>query len=366
MKKIIVAISVLLIAALALSVAALGAPSNYAAYGVNTYYLGDPVKSSTNKIDGSFGTSEYVVSYKLPSAVYVDRNDKVLDAPADQSAVTSGIKVGLSYDVDFIYVAIQASLASVVSDVDYILKINDKEYTVSTTKTVVDEEGFKCKTLMNGTVFTGEFAIPNDSIGENYVVNDTYTLKITEVTKNNKGDVLNKSIWNVIKLTNKQKLDFILEETTPDYLVQSFVLGVRPSDMPVVSVTTEPVSVIVTTTPVTTEAPTTEAVTTETPTTEAVTTEAPTTEVVTTEAPTTDLVTTEAPTTEVVTTETPATEEVTTEEVTTDAVTTEAPTTEITVIGTEKGCKNSIGMMGIALVAALGTCAVVATKKKED
>ena len=68
---------------------------------------------------------------------------------------------------------------------------------------------------------------------------------------------------------------------------------------------------------------------------------------------------TEEVTTEEVTTEAPATEEVTTE-----APATEAPVTEPA--PAKKGCKGSIGMMGLALVATLGTCAVVVTKKKED
>ena len=76
-----------------------------------------------------------------------------------------------------------------------------------------------------------------------------------------------------------------------------------------------------------------------------------------TEEVTTEEVTTEAPTEEV-TTEAPVTEEPT------EAPTTEAPVTEPA--PTKKGCKGSIGMMGLALVATLGTCAVVVTKKKED
>ena len=340
MKKIIVAISMLLIATLALSVVAFGSSSNYSDYGVNTYYLGNPVVYAPN-VDGVFGSSEYAVSYNLSSAaVYVDKSieENVLKYPADQSAVTSGIRVGLTYDVDFIYVALQANLANVVSDVTYTVVIDNTPYTLSLS---FDDStvSYKSKSTLSGTLFTGELAIANNSISPALIVDDTYTLKIIELTKNSKGEELNKSIWNAVKLTSNQKLE-LNQNPTPDYLVHSFVLGNPSSAKPSVSVSQEAVGVA-TTAPVTTEV---------------VTTEAPTTEVVTTEAPTTEVVTTEAPTTEVVTTEAP----------TTEPVTTEAPTTEITVIGTEKGCKNSIGMMGIALVAALGTCAVVATKKKED
>ena len=352
MKKIIVAISMLLIATLALSVAAFGAPSDY---GVNTYYLGNPVVYAPT-VDGVFGASEYVVSYNLTSAaVYVDSSTgvsagKTLDAPAAPSSVTSAIRVGLSYDVDYIYIGIQASLANGVSDVTYTVDVDNKTYTLSTTADL-SAITYKSESTLSGTVFSGELAIPNDSISLALTVDDTYTLKITELTKDNKGADLNKSIWNAVKLTSVQKFEL---NTTDDYLVHSFVLGNPSSVKPSVSVSQEPIGVPttapVTTEPVTTEAPTTEPVTTEAP-----TTEAPTTEPVTTEAPTTEAPTTEIPVTEAPTTELPEP---------TDAPTTQAPETEP--VAPEKNCKNSIGMMGIALVAALGTCAVVVTKKKED
>ena len=56
--------------------------------------------------------------------------------------------------------------------------------------------------------------------------------------------------------------------------------------------------------------------------------------------------------------------EVETDEVTTGEVTTEAPTTEAP--AEEKGCGGSVGIAGLALVAALGTCTVFVAKKKED
>ena len=49
---------------------------------------------------------------------------------------------------------------------------------------------------------------------------------------------------------------------------------------------------------------------------------------------------------------------------TTDAPTTEAPVTEAP--AEEKGCGGSVGIAGLALVAALGTCTVFVAKKKED
>ena len=346
MKKIIVAISMLLIATLALSVAAFGAPSDY---GVATYYLGNPVMYSP-VVDGTFGASEYVVSYNLTNAaVYLDSSNKVLEVPADSSAVTSNIRVGLSYDVDNIYVALQASLAASVSDVIYTVEINDGTTTYSYTLSPSFDDStvsYKSESTLTGTLFSGELAIANNSITVNghvgtgdptYAVKDTYSLKITELTKNTKGAELNKSIWNAVKLTSIQKLEL---NTIENYLVHNFILGNPASANPAVSVSQEAVGV-----------PTTEPVTTE-----AVTTEAATTEEITTEAATTEEITTEAATTEEITTEAPATD-----------APTEAPTTEIPVINEPKGnCKNSIGMMGIALVAALGTCAVVATKKKED
>ena len=69
-----------------------------------------------------------------------------------------------------------------------------------------------------------------------------------------------------------------------------------------------------------------------------------------------------------------ATEEVTTEEVTTEVPATEVPTTEVLateapttdVVEEEGGCGSTVGIAGLALVAALGTCTVLAAKKKED
>ena len=99
----------------------------------------------------------------------------------------------------------------------------------------------------------------------------------------------------------------------------------------------------------------------ETPTTEEPTTEEPTTEEPTTEEPTTEEPTTEEPTTEVEETEEP-------EETTKKTETTNTPETTEAVEdgGLLKGCKNSVGVAGLALVAALGTCTVFVAKKKED
>ena len=83
-------------------------------------------------------------------------------------------------------------------------------------------------------------------------------------------------------------------------------------------------------------------------------TEAPETEAATTEAPAT-----EAPATEEATTKAPATEEATTEAPKTEAPTTEAPAKE------EDGCGSTIGVAGLALVAALGTCTVFVSKKRD-
>ena len=66
---------------------------------------------------------------------------------------------------------------------------------------------------------------------------------------------------------------------------------------------------------------------------------------------------TEAPETEPVT-EAPAADDVT------EAPATEAPVTEAP--AAEGGCGGSVAACGIALVAALGTCTVFVSKKKED
>ena len=345
MKKIIVAISMLLIATLALSVSAFGAPADY---GVKTYYLGSPVAYAPT-VDGIMGASEYITSYVLnEAAIYVDStvgalsSNKPLDKPATSTAVTTSMKVGLSYDVDYIYVGIQTSLGTGVSDVTYTVELDGVAYTLSPD---FDDSkvNYKSESKLSGNLFVGELAIVNNSISAALTVDDTYELKITELTKDNKDNALNKSIWNAVKLNSIQKYEL---NTTADYIVHSFVLNSQSYVKPAVSVSQEPIGIP--TVPGTTEVPTTEVPTTEPATTEPVTTEPVTTEPATTEPATTEPATTEPATTEPATTQPAATEPATTEP---------AP---------EKDCKNSIGLMGIALVATLGTCAVVATKKKED
>ena len=93
-------------------------------------------------------------------------------------------------------------------------------------------------------------------------------------------------------------------------------------------------------------------------------TEAPTTEAPVTEAPATEAPETEAPGTEAPVTEEPATEAPATEASATEAPVTEAPVTEEP--ATNEGCNGAISLAGMAIVAMLGTCAVFATKKKED
>ena len=105
-------------------------------------------------------------------------------------------------------------------------------------------------------------------------------------------------------------------------------------------------------------------------TTEEPTTEEPTTEVPTTEVPTTEELTTEAPKVEATTA--PVTEEPEAE-ATTKAPETEAPTTEAKTEASKNdaaantsGCGSTVGVAGIALVAALGTCTVFVSKKNRD
>ena len=73
--------------------------------------------------------------------------------------------------------------------------------------------------------------------------------------------------------------------------------------------------------------------------------------------------------TDEVTTDEVTTDEVTTDEVTTNEVTTETPTTEepkTEAPAEDKGCGGSVGVAGLALVVALGTCTAFVAKKKED
>ena len=132
--------------------------------------------------------------------------------------------------------------------------------------------------------------------------------------------------WAGTKLSNVEKLNL---GTASDYIPAIFVLAEEGSDFLGTGALEVPTTPAETVAPETTEAPTTEA-----PTTEPVTEAPETTEAPVTEAPTTEAVETEAPTTE-------------------------AP-------AAEGGCGSSVAAMGIALVAALGTCAVVVSKKKED
>ena len=135
----------------------------------------------------------------------------------------------------------------------------------------------------------------------------------------------------------------ISESSSRDNLFDLVVFGTEEDDL----ILADPFP------PETTEAPTTEEPTTE-PATEAPATEAPATEAATTDAPAT-----ETPATEEASTEAPATEAPTTEAPKTEAPTTEAPAEE------ESGCGSTIGVAGLALVAALGTCTVFVSKKRD-
>ena len=82
--------------------------------------------------------------------------------------------------------------------------------------------------------------------------------------------------------------------------------------------------------------------------------------------------TTEAPVTEAPATEAPTTEAPATEAPTTEAPTTEAPEAEVTtapytdpVEEPAGGCGSTVGVAGLALVAALGTCTVFVAKKRD-
>ena len=318
MKKIIVAIAMLLVAALAISVSA----ATPADFGAETYYLGNPVKTSP-VLDGEFGANEYTVTYTLNEGVYLDAAENVLGTPADASALTSAIKVGVAYDVENLYIAIESTLAANVASVEYTVKSSDF---TSVTFNEANAEAKKVAYKQANGKFVGEIVIDLDN-DDASAYGDDFQFVISESTKNAAGDTLNASVWNVVKLTSGQK--FELGSNSP-VVTHTFVLGSEATLGDKVTVEQPAVGVPGQTQEVVTQAPTTEAPT------EAPTTEAPT-EAPTTEAPT------EAPTTE--------------------APVTEAPTTEAPVA--EGGCGSSVAVMGIALVAALGTCAVVVSKKED-
>ena len=316
MKKIIVAIAMLLVATLAISVSAATA----ADFGAETYYLGNPVKTAP-VLDATFGANEYTVTYTLDKGIYLDAAGNVLTTPADASALTSAVKVGVAYDVENLYVAIESTLAANVASAEYAITS-----TIGTLPSF-NEANAEAKKVAYKTAdgkFVGElvFDLDNDDAS---AYGKTFTLAIRETTKNAEGATLNVADWNKIALTSGQEF----EMNGADTLTHTFVLGSEATLGDKVTVEQEPVGVPGQTLPVVTEAPTTEAPTT-----------APETEAPTTDAPTT------APETEAPTT----------------APVTEAPTTEAP---EEGGCGSSVAAMGIALVAALGTCAVVVSKKED-
>ncbi len=308
MKKIIVAIAMLLVATLAISVSAATA----ADFGAETYYLGNPVKTSP-VVDGAFGANEYTVVYTLDKGICLDDDGNALATPADASALTSAVKVGVAYDVENLYIAIESTLAANVASVEYALNSSIG------TLPAFDEANVEAKKVAYKTEngkFVGElvFDLDNDDAS---AYGKTFQFNILETTKNAEGATINVSVWNTIKLTSAQKVEFGADV---DDVSHTFVLGSEATLGDKVTVEQAPVGVPGQTQEVPTQAPTTEAPT-----------EAPTTEAPTTAAPT------EAPTTE--------------------APTTEAPE--------EGGCGSSVAAMGIALVAALGTCTVVISKKED-
>ncbi|MBR2387665.1 MAG: hypothetical protein IKB02_02745 [Clostridia bacterium] len=162
--------------------------------------------------------------------------------------------------------------------------------------------------------------IYNGLKGTGFVDNPKVFYATTYCLQYGKDQVKSCYRWCGRELTNVEKLNL---GASIDFIPLIFVLAEEGSDFlgnGALEVPTKPAE---------TEAPTTEAPTT-----------APETEAPTTEAPTT------APETEAPTT----------------APVTEAPTTEAP---DEGGCGSSVAAMGIALVAVLGTCAVVVSKKED-
>ena len=294
----------------------------------NEAKLQSPAKTAP-KLDGVFGASEYAVSYTLnAAAAYVDAasvSAGVLDAPANAEALTSSIKVGMNYDVEFIYVAIEATLDADVATATYSF--------LGQTFVVDPDAKFDDRIVaQNGNKIVVEYKMANDTVDVAYgVVNNVVPFEaIVETTINADEENVNYAVWNAVKLTNEQRFEY--GAGAPVYVYNTYVLGADTTTGTLVTVEQEPVGVPGQTKPSETEAP--------------ATTEP---EAATTEAPATEPEATEPEATEPEATEPEATEpEVTTEEV-----------------PAKTGCGASVSVMGLALVAALGTCAVVASKKED-
>ena len=402
MKKILVAISLMLVASFLISIPAMGVVStdngadtvtleelfNSGVLGENDiHYVGKPATVAPVQ-DGVINDGEYSYSYRDTNGVNVTRKwneslnpDSFTYYPVETNEFTEAISeyvdVYFSYDEDYVYIAVydpgfyyDSTRHNNSPNIFPTIGINHNDINSAFDPQVngnSDEIKNTVNKTVNGTNIGGSGLDKINQIDTVYVKRAARTgggRTFVQEYRYSKADVVR--IMNHYGKTNVSNFPntffFTLSyaqymgATTPwtrDSSVQAYSIQIGRTLTNAERVTLGttntwwlPAVVVLGDVPgteVETEEVTTEEVTTEEVTTEEVT-EAPATEAPATEAPET-----EAPATEAPETEAPATE----------APVTEAP-------ATEKGCKGSIGMMGLALVATLGTCAVVVTKKKED
>lgn len=364
MKKILVAISLLLVAVMALSV------TSFAAEGQKTYYVGKATTTAPVQ-DGKIDAGEYTLTYTLDDpAIFVDTANGLLSGPASDKYSDSAV-MAYAYDNDYIYIAVssdlyyksatdfggvsnyqfrigfgtdatkyvQLGLAASVSANNAAVMGSSTQANYNGTSTNLTKEETKsvfaaaqytvAGNAADGYTQTIELKIDkaemvkayNTNVGANEVfLPETMFFAFREQTYNyDKSETMNYSVWNAAKVTNEQKFE---DGLTVDYLPYAIVMGEEKGEGDLVEITKKPEAGV--TTPVDT-------------------TPVDTTPVDTTPVDTTPVDTTPADTTPVDTT--PA---------------------DTTPAGGDDGCGSSVTVMGVALVATLGTCAVFATKKKED
>jgi len=380
MKKILVAIALAIVLTTLMVLPAFAAADNAAVsveellkwnvLGENDiHYVGAPTTTPPVQ-DGDIKKGEYAYSFRAVDPIYqctTDHNyNKIAYNPVTDYS-SNYVEYHISYDEDYIYFAMYDDHNKQCgSTVNYFVKYGIDPEDVSFSNligpsTQIMSRGKAIGDFYKGTAAQDARYVPVNGKQIKYIevaggnafddgygsFDSIYEFKINradamEIYNGTKGtgftentnvfyysgycyqwgnnDVKSAYRWGGRELTNVEKLNL---GASIDFIPLIFVLAEEGSDFlgnGALEVPTKPAE---------TEAPTTEAPTT-----------APETEAPTTEAPTT------APETEAPTA----------------APETEAPTTEAP---DEGGCGSSVAAMGITLVAVLGTCAVVVSKKED-
>ncbi len=400
MKKIIIATALLLIAAIAFSVSAFGVNISF---GQRDYNLGS-FTTVAPTLDGTFGRYEYTTVYTLTSAGgFVDANGDALTGPMNSAGLTKSVKVGIAHDASFIYIAIESVVGADVEKIRY--NIGCREYTALLNAEIdgLENDSDNEFSKFEKGIFVGEIrfakkdhtdtviaseivdVLTNDPVAvidasstdaavsaDTAATSDTesvryfnqyavtegeFELKILEETKDWRGNVINYSVWNAVKVSGFNRVlnggnDFAYNTFTIGESASKVTVNNAPTTRPYIPSTVRPVTTApVTTAPITTEPVTTEPVTTEPVTTAPAVTEPEETEPVATES--TD------------TTDTPAVESTAPaqSESVSENKTESAPA--VTEPAEKKGCGSTVTGMGIALVAIFGAGATLLSKKED-